>query len=449
MDTTVTRAKIKPKPATSPVSKSGGASPAAARSKAIESKTLKSKAPQSPAKPALRTPPTDTPVPSPTPKVKGPDVYDRKVALVLQGGGALGSYQAGVYEALAETRYRPDWVAGISVGAINAAIIAGNAPEHRVEKLRAFWETVSAPSADWPMFDTDFWGAATRKLGSYASLMFGQPGFFKPTYVDALLWGAKPTSYYSTAELKATLERLVDFDRINSREMRFSVGAVNVKTGNFAFFDNTEITIRPEHVMASGALPPGFPAVEIDGEFYWDGGLVSNTPLYYVLSATPRLSMIAFQVDLFPAEGALPIDLDEVSERMKDIQYSSRTRMSTNMFQKMHDIRHNVSKLLKKLPDNLRNEPEAVALQSIACQTNMDIVQLVYRPDVAQGASKDYEFSRMTMEARWAIGYDNAKLSLHAEPWLKALHRGGVRSFDVVHKMMHPHDKEHPDYPVI
>ena len=436
-----------------------GASPANAKpvaaSPAVTNRPVTSPAiakvgtPEAPAKAAPRVPAADTPIPGPTPKAQEPSAYDRKVALVLQGGGALGSYQAGVYEALAETRYRPDWVAGISVGAINAAIIAGNAPEHRVEKLREFWEVISAPSANWPMFDTDFWGAASRKAGAFASIMFGQPGFFKPSYLDALIWGAKPTSYYSTDELKATLERLVDFDRINSQETRLSVGAVNVRTGNFAFFDNTEIKIRPEHVMASGALPPGFPAVEIDGEFYWDGGLVSNTPLYYVLSATPRHSMLVFQVDLFPAEGPLPTNLDEVTERQKDIQYSSRTRMSTNTFQAMHEIRHNVSKLLKKIPDELRNEPEAIALQSVACQTNMDIVELIYRPAVSQGASKDYEFSRMTMEARWAIGRDNAKLHLDAEPWLTATRKGGVRSFDLIHTMMHPNDKDYPAYPVI
>ena len=369
-----------------------------------------------------------------------PEEYNRKIALVLQGGGALGSYQAGVYQAMAEAGSAPAWVAGISVGAINAAIIAGNAPENRVSKLREFWEEVSSPSAYWPVIGGDFWGIANRKAGSLAALMFGQPGFFKPNYLETMLWGAEPTSYYSTGELKKTLERLVDFDRINAGDVRLSVGAVNVRTGNFNFFDSDFIKIRPEHVMASGALPPGFPAVEIDGEYYWDGGLVSNTPLHYVLNATPRFSMLAFQVDLFPAEGHLPHNLDEVTERLKDIQYSSRTRLSTNNFQEMHDLRHKVSKLLKKLPNELRSEPEAIALKSIACQTTFDIVQLIYRPETAQGATKDYEFSRMTMLERWAIGQEDAAKSIRAEPWLAPMPSGvGVRSFDLLRET---HDRQ-------
>src|ERR1700676_5216194 len=209
-----------------------------------------------------------------------PASYDKTVALVLQGGGALGSYQAGVYEALSASEYLPDWVAGISIGAINAAIIAGNAPERRVDRLLEFWEMVTHPTALWPAAPSGALRDAQMRSSALAALLFGQPGFFAPR--AAAWWpGVQPTSYYDTGALKSTLERLVDFDRINAREMRFSVGAVNVRTGNFAYFDNAEIAIRPEHVLASGALPPGFPSVEIDGEHYWDGGLVSNTPLKY------------------------------------------------------------------------------------------------------------------------------------------------------------------------
>ena len=209
-----------------------------------------------------------------------PASYDKKVALVLQGGGALGSYQAGVYEALASSEYLPDWVAGISIGAINAAIIAGNAPENRVARLRSFWEEITAPTAWWPSGLNGPLAVCQQKASALSALMFGQPGFFAPCALQDWFLPEKPTSYYSTNALKGTLERLVDFDRINNpREMRFSVGAVNVRTGRFAYFDSEEITIRPEHVMASGALPPGFPPIEIDGEHCWDGGLVSNTPL--------------------------------------------------------------------------------------------------------------------------------------------------------------------------
>ena len=222
-----------------------------------------------------------------------PASYDKKIGLVLQGGGALGSYQAGVYEALSTSEYLPDWIAGISIGAVNAAIIAGNAPEKRVERLREFWQGITAPSALWPLSS----GMITneyRRTSSLSALMFGQPGFFAPRVPTHWLFGGKVTSYYDTKDLKSTLERLVDFDRINARETRFSVAAVNVRTGNFAYFDNAEMSIRPEHVMASGALPPGFPAVEIDGEHYWDGGLVSNTPLQYVIEYVPRRSRLIF-----------------------------------------------------------------------------------------------------------------------------------------------------------
>src|ERR1700681_399689 len=231
--------------------------------------------------------------------------YDKKVALVLQGGGALGSYQAGVYEALSTSQYLPDWVAGISIGAINAAIIAGNAPAQRVERLQAFWEGITAPSSLWPVLSGAITGENTR-TSSLNTLMFGQPGFFAPRPAMHWLLGITPTSYYDTSALKDTLERLVDFDRINARETRFSVAAVNVRTGNFAYFENTQMTNRPEHVMPSGALPPGFPAVEIDGEHYWDGGLVSNTPLQYVIECGDRQDTLVFQVDLWSARGQIP-----------------------------------------------------------------------------------------------------------------------------------------------
>src|SRR5712672_2460994 len=293
-----------------------------------------------------------------------PESYTKKVALVLQGGGALGSYQAGVYEALASSDYKPDWVAGISIGAINAALIAGNSPEMRVEKLREFWRTITT-SAIWPIRISDLVNGAGlpfdlgKQISAMHALMFGQSNFFAPRKPTDWWFGHTPTSYYDTSSLKSTLERLVDFDRINSREIRFSVGAVNVRTGNFAYFDNAETEIRPEHVLASGALPPGFPAIEIDGEHFWDGGLVSNTPLQYVLEYIPRRSRLTFQVDVFHARGPIPQNLDDVSEREKDIRYSSRTRAGTEIFRKMHDVRHNINNLWDQLPDKLKNTREA------------------------------------------------------------------------------------------
>jgi len=358
--------------------------------------------------------------------------YDKQIALVLQGGGALGSYQAGVYQALAESDYQPDWVAGISIGAINSAIIAGNAPEARVAKLREFWELVSSPSASWLDLPLAIWQDTIRRMGAMSALMFGQPGFFRPNLLRCWTAGVLPTSYYDTSDLKNTLERLVDFDRINAREMRFSVGAVNVRTGNFAYFDNARQSIRPEHVMASGALPPGFPAIEIDGEFYWDGGLVSNTPLQYILETLPRHSTLAFQVDVFAAQGELPSRLDDVSEREKDIRYSSRTRMGVRTFRYAHELRRNISKLLAKLPASLKDEPEVEFLKRAACQTTMDIVELIYRPEACQGPSKDYEFLRATMARRWDQGLGDARAALAGAPWLEpAPPEVAVRTFDI------------------
>lgn len=374
---------------------------------------------------------------------KRPASYDKKVGLVLQGGGALGSYQAGVYEALADTEYLPDWVAGISIGAINAAIIAGNAPEHRVARLRQFWEQVTEPTAWWP----DAGGPAAtdwqRKAAGLYALTFGQPGFFAPRAPHE--WcGSQPTSYCDTSGLKDTLLRLVDFDRINhAKETRFSVGAVNVRTGRFAYFDSAEITIRPEHVMASGALPPGFPACEIDGQHYWDGGLVSNTPLQYVLEYYPRRSRLCFQVDLFQGYGKTPENMEEVDERINDIRYSSRTRVNTDAFQQLHDMRHAIVELEKVLPPDILKSEQARALHALGCVTEMDIVQLIYRPFEPQGAAKGYEFSRATMAARWAQGLEDATVTLEAAPWLQdKTDDVGVRVFDVLHDRLMGRDQQ-------
>ncbi len=361
--------------------------------------------------------------------------YDKKIGLVLQGGGALGSYQAGVYEAIASSHYRPDWVAGISIGAINAALIAGNAPENRVARLREFWEVITAPSSMWPADLMDPWSAWQKKLGGQAALMFGQPGFFAPNNLFDWLGLMQPVSYYKTEELKTTLERLVDFDRINHPEgVRLSVGAVNIRTARFAYFDSTEIIIRAEHIMASGALPPGFPPVEIDGEFYWDGGLVSNTPLQYVLDYMPRRSRLTFQVDVFQAAGQLPTSLEEVAERQNDIRYASRTRDNTDSFKQRHEIRHAINEMISALPEKLRDTPEAKRLRSFGCVTTMDIAQIIYRPFSPQGAAKDYEFTRPTMLARWNQGLLDAAATLETAPWLvPAEPQEGVRVFDVMH----------------
>lgn len=367
-----------------------------------------------------------------------PSSYDKKVALVLQGGGALGSYQAGVYEALSGSEYQPDWVAGVSIGSINAAIIAGNAPQRRVARLREFWEEITAPTALWVSGLTGALGVWQRKASGVAALMFGQPGFFAPRAPYEWFANNPPMSYYTTSALKSTLERLVDFDRINdAKEMRLSVGAVNVQTGRFAYFDSEEITIRPEHVMASGSLPPGFPPIEIDGEFYWDGGLVSNTPLQYVLDYYPRRSRLCFQVDVFQAFGPLPANLEEISEREKDIRYSSRTRVGTQSFHERHQVRHLINELYELLPEAIKEAPQAQQLYEYACITRMDIAQLIYRPLEPQGASKDYDFDRSLMNDRWSHGLSDARETLRASPWLAPMPKEiGVRVFDVMHDIL-------------
>jgi NTE family protein len=364
------------------------------------------------------------------------------IALLLQGGGALGSYQAGVYEALAEADLHPDWVAGISIGAINSAIIAGNSPAERVSKLRAFWQEITAnPLIDWAITTDSFTpkgdvarGFFNQMSAAYA-LINGAAGFFAPRRPAAWLHpsGAlEATSFYETKLLKATLERLIDFDRINSGEMRFSVGAVNVCTGNFVYFDTTTHTIRPEHVIASGALPPGFPAVEIEGEYYWDGGLISNTPLQWVAEYGPRQDTLAFQVDLWSARGEFPANLTEVATRQKEIQYSSRTRANTDQFKRLQRARCALASLLSKLPDELRDSEEAMQLRSLADQKVYSIVHLIYRSRHYEGNSKDYEFSRLTMEEHWRAGYYDAVRTLrHPEVLERPTNLEGVSTFDL------------------
>jgi NTE family protein len=361
------------------------------------------------------------------------------VALLLQGGGALGAYQAGVYEALLHAGIEPSWIAGISIGAINSGIIAGNPRERRIERLRAFWEQVS--EADW----SDFWTAGLtdptvrgwlNQLSAGRTLSNGAPGFFTPRTPPPLLQvtGAPgATSWYDTSPLRGTLERLIDFDRINAREMRFSVGAVNVRTGNFKYFDNATDVIGPLHIMASGALPPAFPAVEIDGEPYWDGGMVSNTPLDWVLSSRSDLDTLVFQVDLWSARGEPPQTLTEVGVRMKDIQYSSRTRAATDAFRRQQHLRSVFNELLAQMPAELAATPQARMLAQVCDPAVYNIVQLVYRAKSYEGESKDYEFSRRTMEEHWAAGLRDAEKTLAHPEVLKRPHgSNAVRVYDFI-----------------
>jgi NTE family protein len=364
-----------------------------------------------------------------------------RIALILQGGGALGAYQAAVYRALAEADLHPDWVAGISIGAVNAALIAGNPRERRVARLREFWETVTAP----PLLGAPYLGGIeirdelTHRLVNQARafgiLFGGAPGFFTPRLPPPYLYsGGSPEalSWYDVAPLKATLDRLVDFDLVNSGDPRLSVGAVNVRTGNFVYFDSTAHRIGPEHVMASAALPPGFPAVEIDGEHYWDGGLVSNTPLQWVLDSRPRQDTLVFQVDLWNARGELPRDLMEAELRQKEIRFSSRTRAATDEFKQQQLLRRATARLLGQLPAELLRTPEARRLAAEADEKVYNIIQLIYHARNYEGTSKDYEFSRGTMEEHWSAGYHDAVRTLrHPEVLQRPEGLDGVFTFDL------------------
>jgi NTE family protein len=362
------------------------------------------------------------------------------IALLLQGGGALGAYQGGVYQALAEADLQPDWVAGISIGAINAALIAGNPPDRRVARLREFWETISEPPFGLPYLAAleirdERAHRLLNQIRSFGILLGGAPHFFAPRLPPPFLCpggSIGALSYYDVSPLKATLERLVDFDLLNAGRTRLSVGAVNVRSGNFVYFDTATHRIGAAHVMASGSLPPGFPATEIEGEYYWDGGLVSNTPLQWVLDARPRQDTLAFQVDLWNARGELPRDLIEAELRQKEIRFSSRTRAGTDQFKRMQRLRRAFAHLYTRLPEDLKQLPEARLLAAEADEKVYNIIHLIYRARKYEGISKDFEFSRRTMEEHWRSGREDASRTLrHPEVLQRPRDHDGVFTFDL------------------
>jgi NTE family protein len=349
--------------------------------------------------------------------------------LVLQGGGALGSYQAGAYQALCHHDFEPQWIAGISIGAINAAIIAGNPREKRIAKLKEFWEMASSPVPWQPMLHDDRAHSLFNETSAAVIAAFGVPGFFTPRFPPPQFFPSSSLnqlSYYDTAPLRATLERLVDFDLINSNRcgIRLSLGAVNIVTGNFCYFDNTKQTIGPEHVMASGALPPGFPAVEIDGEHYWDGGIACNTPLDYVLDHESVEDLLIFQVDLFSARGRLPETLLEAAEREKDIRFSSRTRLNTDKNKQIHNTRKALRDLIARLPDHLRDDPAYAILHQAAEENTVTVVHLIYRKRDYEASSKDYDFSRLNMLEHWKSGEQDVYVSMRHPDWLQQPQNG-------------------------
>ncbi|HEX4407156.1 MAG TPA: patatin-like phospholipase family protein [Xanthobacteraceae bacterium] len=363
-----------------------------------------------------------------------PERCDR-VALVLQGGGALGAYQAGVYQAMHESGLEPDWVSGVSIGAINSAIIAGNPPSRRLKQLRAFWDRITDRKI-WPFTpDGDVFRKARNATSSWLTMAQGQPGFFAPRFPNPWMshTGAQSaTSYYDNMPLGETLTELVDFDLINERSVRFSVGAVNVLTGNFVYFDNSVEQIGPEHIMASGALPPALPMVKIGTDHFWDGGIVSNTPLQHLLDQEDNLNSMVFQVDLFSARGMLPRDLQEVLARQKDIMYSSRTRYNTDVFRRLHNWKAALYQALLRIPEDILTDQERTLKSELARLPDVAILHLIYQQKAYEGHAKDYEFSGTSMREHWQSGYEDTKRTLKHQKWLKMPPPGsGVLVHDV------------------
>jgi NTE family protein len=360
--------------------------------------------------------------------------YDRTV-LVLQGGGAMGAYQAGVFEGLVETGYVPDWVVGVSIGAINAALIAGNTAAHRVQRLREFWDTVSsAVPVSVPVYFPPLHSLFNRTSAAL-SAVFGVPGFYTPRVPPpTLLPDGHPdaSSFYDTRPLRQTLEHLVNFTIIKQKHMRLSMGAVNVATGNSQYFDNGHDHIGPEHVMASGALPPAFGPVKVGNDYFWDGGIVSNSPLSQVLDEEPHLKGLVIQIDLFSASGALPANIDQTMERQKDIMYSSKTRFNTRRILEEEELRSTVQRVLKKLPAELGSDEDVALLKSLTAGAQVDIVHLINRRYAYTLASKDNDFSRGTVDELWEAGLADARRTFATTEWGAGEAWGdGIRVFDI------------------
>lgn len=347
----------------------------------------------------------------------------QRIAYVLQGGGALGAYQVGAYEIMHQHQIEPDWVVGTSIGAINGAIIVGNPPEKRLEKLHEFWHSITSP---------DFFGFGYQNCGpmlgymhnlcgSQMALLCGQPHFFRPRLTNPwLLQDDTPDniSFYDTAPLRDTLERLIDFDLINRTDIVFKVGAVQVNTGRLKFFNNLRGVITPDHVMASCALPPGFGAIEIDGKYYWDGGVHSNTPLNMVLDAYPYKDTLCLMIDLFSSIGDLPSNMAEVLERKKDINFASHSRRTTNLYSTRQNLRRAINRLGDKLPDALKQDPEVQELLGLGCPATVDILHLIYDTPAESLFFKDYNFAQATIDRHLNAGIRDAEKAFEDTSWL-------------------------------
>ncbi|MDB5774802.1 MAG: patatin-like phospholipase family protein [Herbaspirillum sp.] len=342
-----------------------------------------------------------------------------QVVLVLQGGGALGAYQAGVYQALHEHNLTPDWVVGTSIGAINAALIAGNPRETRLARLKEFWDRVGQDD----VLDMKNVPDTTRQLNIWLetvdTYLRGVPGFFTPRPFNPFAMGMtvppEKASFYDTGELAATLSELVDFDYLNSPGgMRLTVSATKVTCGTLVNFDSPQQPIGVEHIMASGALPPAFAPVRVDGDLYWDGGLYSNTPLETVLDDEPRRNLICVMVDLWLADGSEPTTLDEVQTRQKDVTYASRSQAHIDDYMRTNQLRSAARALYARLPQASRNADDLKNLKELGNATTIHILRLQYSGRDWNMAAKDINFSRGSLVWRWQQGYNDARRALQS-----------------------------------
>ncbi|WP_242602192.1 patatin-like phospholipase family protein [Legionella nagasakiensis] len=343
------------------------------------------------------------------------------LACSFQGGGAMGAYQVGVLQALQEAGYFPDWFVGTSIGAINSAIAAGNAKKDRIDKMRSFWHAISTPTLmDESLLPGDTFNRRLQHfLSAQSAVLFGQPGFFSPLWATPWLSWTKPLlSYYDTSPLYHTLEHFVDFDRLNHGKIRLSVGAVEVSSGAIRYFDSEKQRIGPEHIMASGALPPGFPPVEVDGKLYWDGGLSSNTPLSYVLADERHKALLCFMVHLFDSYGLDPSNLDDVEKRKKDIEYSSRFEKLIEMHHEIHQLRYQIHQLASRIPAVKQQKFIQQCLNN-GWDKTVSLVRFLYAGDADDLSSKDYEFSRKSIDEHINEGYRDGKKALKKSPWLQ------------------------------
>ncbi len=366
------------------------------------------------------------PVPSSSPRGATAPMKERafgeQVVLVLQGGGALGAYQAGVYQARMEGGIEPDWVIGTSIGAINGAIIAGNEPGNRIARLREFWDGMTRKGPLDQFWPTAMFG---NSLANLSTIMSGIPGFFAPNpqafWGPAVPLGIDKASFYTTDPLKETLGRLVNFDCVNRKQVRLSVGAVNVRSGEMRYFDSRAMPLTAAHIMASGALPPAFPAIPIDGESYWDGGIYSNTPIEVVLDDVPRRDSLIFSVNVWQPTGTDPTTIQQVMARHKDIQFASRGKSHVARQAQIHRLRHVVRELANRLPAELRADPVVQDLAEYGCGTLMHLVRLLSPRLDGEDHTKDIDFTRSGIESRWKAGHDHARKVLAEKPWQGAV----------------------------